>query len=130
MKRFESILFAFFLACWATSVLHLLGVVHLGDRLAVSLRGVFATAAAVGWIAGNVYVARRRDQPAPVRRKLLLIYLFHPPSLGVLVWSMMPSNIQHFTPMAPLYCVVMSLIFFCVPLLLRWPQREGERESE
>ncbi len=129
MKRFESILFAFFLACWATSVLHLLGVVYLGDRLAITLRGVFATAAAAGWIAGNVYVARRRGQPPLVRRKLLLIYLFHPPSLGVLTWSMMPANYQHFSPLAPLYCVVISLIFFCVPLLLRWPRGEGESGS-
>lgn len=56
----ERSLLGFFGAAWAVSVLHLAGLLPLAGAFALSLYAYYAFAAGAGWLAGNVFVLRRR----------------------------------------------------------------------
>jgi hypothetical protein len=119
----ERSLLGFFGAAWAVSVLHLAGVLPLAAALPLSLYGYYAFAAAAGWVAGNVFVLRRRRTGG--RGLLLDLYLFGPPSLVYLLRALAPPEHQQAAPLAPLWAFGVYGVFFLVPVVLPPPTRKG-----
>lgn len=114
-------LFGFFAACWLVTLLHRVGVVHLGNSLELSLRGIFAAAGGGGWLGGNLYVQRSPFLPPLTRQLYLLAYLIGPPGVASLLWTLLPLTVQHAAPMVPVYACAVSAVFFLIPIVLRWP---------
>ena len=110
---------ALFFASWLVGFLQWAGVVARAGSLELGLRGLFSLAAALGWLAGNIYVKRSRGLPAELRRRVLLIYLLGPPGLVFLLRSMAPVDAQMEAPLAPVYATVVVSIFFLVPVSLK-----------
>jgi hypothetical protein len=117
----ERSLLGFFGAAWAVSVLHLAGVLPLAAALPLSLYGYYAFAAAAGWVAGNVFVLRRRRIGG--RGLLLVLYLFGPPSLVYLLRALAPPEHQQAAPLAALWAFGVYGVFFLVPLVFPPPAR-------
>lgn len=109
----------FFFACWMAGLLALLRVIDLTGSLPLSLYGYYSTAAALGWLAGNLYMAHRRRAPEALQRGLRLVYLFGPPSFLALLRAMAPAEALRYAPYVPLYAVGVYLALFHVPVLLR-----------
>lgn len=122
--RVELVLLALFFACWLVGFLQWFGLVPRAGSLELGLRGLFSLAAALGWLAGNVYVPRRRGLPAELRRRILLIYLLGPPGLLFVLRSMAPFEEQMAAPLASLYATIVYAIFFLVPVSLRGAFRD------
>jgi hypothetical protein len=127
----ERSLLGFFGAAWIVALLHLAGVVPLAGGLPLSLYGYYAFAAIAGWLAGNVYVLRRRRLAATVpvtacgrdRRLLAILYLFGPPALVYLLWALVPAAQQRLAPLAPLWAFGVYGVFFLVPIAFPPPAR-------
>ena len=117
--RLELVLIALFFATWLVGLLQYVGLVRMDGDLELGLQGLFSAAAALGWLAGNVYVHRSRGLPADLRRRVLLIYLLGPPGILFLVRSMAPVEAQLAAPLAPLYATFVFSILFPVPVTLR-----------
>ena len=111
-----------FFACWIAAALDAVGLVSLAGTLWVSLYGLYATAAALGWLAGNVYVHRRRSLPRRLARRVLVIYFIGPLGLVYLLRFMAPEAAQRAAPLVPLYAAGVFGALFLVPVLLR-PRR-------
>ena len=77
---------------------------------------LYAIAALAGWLAGNVYLRRRQGMPPSVTRRLLVVYLFGPPSIPFLLRAMAPASEQAAAPFVPLYAVAICVVFFFVPV--------------
>jgi polyferredoxin len=100
-------------------VAHRVGLLDLSDTLALTLYHVYGTTAAVSWVAGNVFVARRRTLPKPEhRRRALVLWLIGPLGIPSLLWAMAPAQWQAVAPLVPLLVVGVGAVFFAVPLLL------------
>jgi hypothetical protein len=126
-QRLEPILFSFFCACWLAALLHGIGLVPLADTIRLEPQTLFTLAAIVGWLAGNVYVHRRRTVLRRFHRRLLLLYLVGPPGVFFLLWAMAPEDWQRAVPLAAVYAFGVSSTLFLVPYLLRhWPPRSGD----
>lgn len=117
--RLELVLTALFFASWSVGLLQFVGLVPTAGTLDFGLQGLFTAAAALGWLAGNVYVQRSRGLPSLLRRRLLLIYLLGPPGLLFLLRGMAPMEVQLAAPLAPLYATGVFSILFLVPVSLR-----------
>jgi hypothetical protein len=90
---------------------------------ALPANALFAFAAAVGWLAGNLYVQGTRSTVA-LRRVLLPLYLGGPPGLVWLYWSWVPLAARLVHPLAPLWALGVFAVFFLVPVTLReFPRR-------
>ena len=116
------------LGLWVLSVLHLLGLVPLGGHLELDYYELYAIAAALGWISGNVFFYRARDLVRPSRTRFLLIYLLGPPSLLTLLRALAPLEMQEAVPLVPLYASAVYAIFFLVPVTLK-PKLPPRRRS-
>ncbi len=127
MRRFEIVLLGLFLACWVVILTAMLGVVRLAGSLPLSLYALYGVAAALGWLAGNVYVRRRRGLAPPLRRRLLLIFFLGPTGLLYLLRAMAPTAQQLAAPFVPLYAFGVYAVFFFVPVALLRPAGAGER---
>lgn len=118
--RFEIILLGFFSVTWTLAIVVMLGLVPVAGLLRLDLYTFYAIASLLGWVAGNVYVARRRAVPAgSFRRRVLLSYLVGPPSLLYILRALAPQAVQHAAPLVPLYSFVVYALFFLVPVTLR-----------
>ena len=117
--RLEAVLLGLFFACWLVGLLQWSGLVPRAGSLDLDLRGLFSLAAAIGWLAGNVYVHRGRNLPPELRRRIRLIYLLGPPGAIFLLRSMAPVEAQAAAPLAPLYATAVTTIFFLVPVSLK-----------
>jgi hypothetical protein len=115
------------LACWLMGILAVVGLVPLAGSLRLSLYALFGTAAACGWLAGNLYVRRTRELPAEHRRWLRTLYLFGPMGLLFVLRAMAPAADQVAAPLVPLYSFGVFGALFLVPVLLRPPSRRGPR---
>ncbi len=126
MNRLETVLVALFFACWLVASLEALGLYSLAGMVDLGVQPLFSFAAAVGWLAGNVYARKYRSAPPPLRRRWLVIWLLGPAGLFFLLWAMAPADLQGLVPLAPLYATGVASALFAVPILLgRWPQRPG-----
>jgi hypothetical protein len=124
---------ALFLASWLGALLEKVGVLALAGTLDMGLYAYFSLAAALGWLAGNVYLHRRRRLPRVVWRWILPVYLAGPPSLIFLLRAMAPAQQQELAPIMPFIALAVFLVFFLVPITLAgsWslPPEERERPS-
>lgn len=125
MRRLEPALIGLFLAAWLSALLGQLGVLDLAGSLRLAFYPFFSLAAAMGWVAGNVYVHRRRGLPQPLRRRLLMIWLVGPPGILYLIRGMAPAAEQAIAPLVPLLGFGVYSVFFLVPVTLapRTPPR-------
>lgn len=116
-----------FLALWTVALAALVGVLPTAGLLNLSLYQLYGVAAFLGWLAGNVYVHRTKRLLKPLRRRILLIYLFGPPGSIYLLRSLASLEVQATAPFAAIYGCGVYFIFFLVPITLRrsaWPPRE------
>jgi hypothetical protein len=118
MTSFERSLLGLFSACWIVALLELFGALRLAGGWPLSLYGLYGTGAFLGWVAGNVWVQRRRRVARPLARWLLMVYLFGPPSLLYLLRALAPAEHRAAAPLVPLYAFVVYAIFFLVPVSL------------
>ncbi|HVR28734.1 MAG TPA: hypothetical protein VMS86_04305 [Thermoanaerobaculia bacterium] len=121
MLRFEPLLVAFFLAAWLVDLLAILGLVELQGSLDLGLYPLYSTAAAIGWISGNIYVARSRGLPEALRRRILLVYFLGPPGIVYLLRAMAPAEAQQAAPLVSLFAFGVFSALFLVPVLLPRP---------
>lgn len=117
MSRLELPLFGLFLACWVLVVCHGLGLVSLAGALSLSLYRLYAVAAIVGWLSGNVYVHRRRRLDREHRRRAVALWLVGPQGIPALLRAMSPIEVQVAAPAVPLYAFAVGVVFFTVPLV-------------
>jgi hypothetical protein len=127
MKPLERKLFGFFSALWLLDVLLVVGFVRLPDgAYTLSLYAYYGVAAILGWVAGNVWVARRRGlrkhlSAAAARqagRHLLVVYLLGPPSVLYLLRALAPHEVRAAAPLVPLWAFCVYGVFFLVPVTL------------
>ena len=149
LSHAERSLLGFFGAAWIVALLHLAGVVPLAGGLPLSLYGYYAFAAVAGWLAGNVYVLRRRRLASTVpatprgraageggarvgapgtpgrrdRRLLAVLYFFGPPALVYLLGAVVAAEQQAQAPLAPLWAFGVYGVFFLVPIAFPPPAR-------
>lgn len=117
LSRLEPPLFGLFLACWLAVVLHSVGVVSLAGVLALSFYELYAVAAVLGWVSGNVYVHKRRRLPREHRRRAAVLWLVGPQGIPALLRAMAPPGAEVTAPLVPLYAFGVGAVFFCVPLV-------------
>lgn len=127
-SRLEPILLGLCLASWLLALLHLVGLLRLAGGLDLSLYGLYSTAAAAGWVAGNVYVRRRRRLPQELRGRLLTVYLVGPPGVIYLLRAMAPAEQQMAAPLVPIYSFFVYTVLFLVPLTLT-PKTAGRGDG-
>jgi hypothetical protein len=121
----ELSLLGVFLAVWTVALLAFVGLLPAAGLLDLNLYQFYAIAAAGGWLSGNVYVARARRLPKPVRRRIMLIYLLGPPGLIYLIRSLASYEVQAAAPMAAVYACGVFFIFFLVPVSLKGSAMRG-----
>jgi hypothetical protein len=114
----ERSLLGLFGAAWGLALLYLSGALPLAGAVGLSLYGYYGIAAAGGWLAGNVWVQRRRGRPRPLARRLLVLYLFGPPAFLFLLRAAAPPALQAAAPLAPLWAFGVYGVFFLVPVTL------------
>lgn len=117
----ELALLVAFSALWVVAMLAFFGILPLAGAFDLGLYSLYSFAAALGWLAGNVYVLRRRGLPAGGRwrRRLLPTYLLGPPGVVYLLRALAPPSVQAAAPLVPLLSFLVYLIFFLVPVTLR-----------
>ena len=93
--------------------------------LELGLYGLYATAAAVGWLAGNVFVHRARRLAPRLRKLLAAVYGVGPAGLVVLTWAMASAELRAAAPLAAIYALLVFTVFFGVPVSLRRAGRSG-----
>jgi len=115
----ELSLLGVFLAVWTVALASLVGLLPTDGLLDLSLYQLYGIAAALGWLAGNVYVVRRRRVPQPLRRRFLLVYLLGPPGILYLLRSLASLPIQAQAPFAAIYACGVFFVFFLVPVTFK-----------
>jgi hypothetical protein len=127
--RFELALLIACSAVWLLAVLALFRVLPLAGTFDLDLYRLYSVAAVLGWVSGNIYMARRRALPPRRRwkRRLLLAYLLGPPGIVYLLRSLAAPQVQQAAPLVPIYSFVVYAIFFLVPVTLRASAPPRER---
>lgn len=128
--RFETALLVLCSACWILALTHFLGPAPLADRLPLSLYGLYSTAAASGWLFGNVYARRRRRLPPRLKMRVALLYAVGPPGMLYLLRALAPAAEQRAAPLVPLFALGVYEIFFLVPITLTWAPGAGRRRDD
>jgi len=117
LKRLEIPAFGLFLACWLLAGAHGLGLISLAGALPLGLYPLYAVAAALGWVGGNVYVWRRRRLPRERWRRAAALWLIGPQGIPALLRAMAPMADQAAAPAVPLYAFGVGAVLFTVPLV-------------
>ena len=117
---FERALLVACTVCWAVALAHFGGVVSLAGHLPLSLYGLYSTAAAAGWLFGNVYARRRARLPPALKRRALLLYWLGPPAMLYLLRALAPARDQIGAPLVPLYALGVYAVLFLVPVTITW----------
>ena len=117
-------LLAAFSACWLLVFAAGVGWVELAGTLSLGLYPLYSLAAALGWLAGNVFLHRAQDEfPPGLRKRLLLSYFLAPPGILFVLRALAPAQIQQAAPLVPIYGLGVYALFFLVPLTLRAKRR-------
>ena len=120
----ELTLLAAFSLCWILVFAAGVGWVSLAGTLSLGLYPLYSFAAALGWIAGNVFLWRARTGVSSgVRKRLLLSYFIGPPSFLFALRALASEEIQQAAPLVPIYGFAVYALFFLVPLTLRTRRR-------
>ncbi|MEM7353486.1 MAG: hypothetical protein AAF657_22000 [Acidobacteriota bacterium] len=123
--HFEQILLASCSLVWLLVILATFGVIPLAGSLDLDLYRFYSFAAVLGWVTGNVYVFRSREQAkGPARRRLLLNYLMGPLSFVYFLRTLAPTSVQQAAPLVPIYGFVVYSLFFLVPVTLRASRKQ------
>ena len=118
--RFELSLLGAFSAAWLLAIAVLFGILPVAGVLRIDLYTYYGVAALLGWLAGNLYVQRRRILPRGLwRRRLLLVYLIGPPGFLYLARGLAPAAEQAAAPLVPVYAFAVDALFFLVPVTLK-----------
>ncbi len=117
MRRLEVPLFGLFFACWLLAGAHGVGLLSLAGTLSLGLYPLYSVAAALGWVAGNVYVWRRRRLTREQRRRAMALWLVGPQGIPALLRAMAPEAVQAAAPAVPLYALAVGAVLFTVPLV-------------
>lgn len=125
-KRFETVVALLAFVCWLFGLLAYVGLLPLAGTFDLELTAFFAVAAALGWVAGNVYVQRSRGLARAYRRKLVPIYLLGPPGVLFLLRTMASALAQAAAPLVPVYGFSVYAVLFSVPVSLRGAFRSSE----
>jgi len=112
-------LLALFGFCWLMTVAHLFGRLPLSGRYDLSLYLYYGLAAGMGWLGGNVWMARRRRVDRRTASRLLIFYLFAPPSGLYLLHAAASVESRLLAPLAPVWALGVYVVFFLVPVTLR-----------
>ncbi len=116
--RFEIVLGTVCAILWALVLALQTPFLSAAGLLDLSLYGLYSTGAALGWLAGNIFVARQRRLEGGTRG-LLALYCLGPLAVVVLLRSFASQVQQDAAPLVPLYGVVVYWIFFLVPVSFR-----------
>lgn len=118
-----------FSVIWLLAVLALFHVLPVAGTFDLDLYRLYSVAAVLGWVSGNIYMARRRVLPpkARWRKRLLLAYLLGPPGVVYLLRSFASAQVQQAAPFVPIYGFLVYGIFFLVPVTLRSSAPPRER---
>ncbi len=116
--RLEVAMAGFFFLLWGVGLFAAKGWVPLAGKLPLDLYSLYSLASVMGWISGNIYVARVRSLPR-YRKRVLLNYLFGPPSFLFVLRSMAPSSTQEAAPLVPLFSFMVYSLLFLVPVTLK-----------
>lgn len=127
--RLETALLVLCSACWILALVQYYGGWPLAGRLPLSLYGLYSTAAASGWLFGNVYARRRHRLPAPLKLRVLLLYSVGPPGMLYLLRALAPLADQVAAPLVPLFALGVYEIFFLVPVTLTWAPGGGAKSD-
>ena len=122
-------LLAICLAVWTVALAAMVDVLPAAGLLDLNLYQLYGISAALGWLSGNVYVARSRRFPGPVRRRVLLIYLLGPPGGIYLLRAFAAKPVQALAPMAAVYGSIVFFIFFLVPVSLKVGQPRSRKSD-
>lgn len=122
LVRLEIALVGLFFASWLLAALSALELVSLAGLLDLSLYPYYSLAAVLGWVAGNVYVVRRRSVAPALRLRVLWIYLLAPPGVLYLLRALAPARVQALAPLVPLYAFGVFAVLFLVPVVFRPPK--------
>lgn len=117
LSRIELPLFGLFLACWVLAGAHGVGLVSLAGALGLNLYQLYAVAAGIGWLSGNVYVQKRRRLPEDHRRRAAALWLVGPQGIPAVLRAMAPAAAQAAAPAVPIYAFCVGAVFFSVPLV-------------
>lgn len=124
--KLELALLGFSATTWLVAILGQLGLLPLAGTFHLDLYPLYSLATVLGWVAGNVYVTRKRLLPPNrYRRRLLMSYFFGPPGLLYLIRALAPREIQNLAPLAWVYALGVYSIFFLVPVTLKVQPRRG-----
>lgn len=125
MKRYEVILLALFLACWAIEALVIFRLLRIEGALPLTLYPYYSTAMSLGWLFGMIFVQRTRNFDRALRRLFALLYIAGPAGILFLLRAMAPEKWQRDAPMVPIYGLCVYIIFFVVPVIFRVPVGRG-----
>lgn len=114
--RWERLLVVATLPCWAVALAGAFGFLPLAGVANLSLHPYYAVAAAAGWLAGNLYVMRRRRLERALRNRLLVAWLLGPPGALFLLRTLAAESVQAAAPLASLYAFGVYGILFAVPV--------------
>lgn len=118
--KVEAALLIVFSIAWVAVILVLLDRLPVAGTLHLDLYTLYAVAAVLGWVTGNLYVLRRPRMPAGAYRlQALISYLLGPLAFVYLLRASAPQSALQAAPLVPLYAFVVYWIFFLVPVTLR-----------
>jgi len=118
MLRFEYALGAGCALTWVLAIALRTPWLCAAGRLDLDLYKLYGIGAMLGWLSGNVYVARRRRW-RQARWPLIALYASGPVSVLLLLRSLASGAQRQATPLVPLYAVIVYWIFFFVPISFR-----------
>ncbi len=125
MKRYEVILLALFLACWAIELVVTFGLVRIDGTLPLALYPYYTAAMSLGWLFGLIFVQRTRNFDRALRRRFAILYIAGPAGILFLLRDMAPLTWKQAAPLVPLYGLGVYIIFFFVPVIFRVPVGRG-----
>ena len=118
VARFEYVLGATCAVLWGFAIVAQTPLLPVAGLLDLGLYPLYSLASALGWVLGNVYIARKRRLRGGGRRRLAL-YTLGPLAVIVLLRALAPVAAQEAAPAVPVYGFIVYWIFFLVPVTLR-----------
>lgn len=102
--------------CWGAALVGSLGFLPFAGVFSLSLYPYFGVAALAGWLAGNVYVVRRRRLGELLGGRLLIVWLLGPPGGLFFLRTLAGEALQQAAPLVPVYACGVYGVLFAVPV--------------